>query len=251
MRALAITGIETAPMMLSIMSGSLIRETPPWARMSAGTRSRAMTATAPASSAILACSAVTTSMMTPPLSISAMPRLTRVVPVALVPLCWSAAGVLPVDGVVLTMSCFPVFWGWDGAATQGRPTTRECTTGSTSGPTSDGREVLRRLVVELHGVGQGCVAGEVEHPDGPLAAHPAYVGHRVVVETPGELHPRARRVEARQDVLAEDGRAQVVDGLGRQGEVEGLGQVVLGELAGVAVLGRRLERPGRRVGEQE
>ena len=81
MRALAITGIETASMMPSIMSGSLIRETPPWARMSAGTRSSAITATAPASSAILACSAVTTSMMTPPLSISAMPRLTREVPV--------------------------------------------------------------------------------------------------------------------------------------------------------------------------
>src|SRR4051812_20857754 len=67
-------------MMPSIMSGSLIRATPPCTRMSAGTRSRAMTATAPASSAILACSAVTTSMMTPPLSISAMPRLTRAVP---------------------------------------------------------------------------------------------------------------------------------------------------------------------------
>ena len=49
--------------------------------MSAGTRSSAITATAPASSAILACSAVTTSMITPPLSISAIPRLTRVVPV--------------------------------------------------------------------------------------------------------------------------------------------------------------------------
>ena len=67
-------------MMPSIMSGSLIRDTPPCARMSAGTRSSAITATAPASSAILACSAVTTSMMTPPLSISAMPRLTRAVP---------------------------------------------------------------------------------------------------------------------------------------------------------------------------
>ena len=82
MRALAITGIETVSMMPSIMSGSLIRETPPWARMSAGTRSRAITATAPASSAIFACSAVTTSMITPPLSISAMPRLTREVPVS-------------------------------------------------------------------------------------------------------------------------------------------------------------------------
>ena len=68
-------------MMPSIMSGSDIRDTPPWARMSAGTRSSAITATAPASSAIFACSGVTTSMITPPLSISAMPRLTRAVPV--------------------------------------------------------------------------------------------------------------------------------------------------------------------------
>src|SRR5687768_4421953 len=75
------TGMETASMIPSIMSGSDIRDTPPWARMSAGTRSRAITATAPASSAIFACSAVTTSMITPPLSISAMPRLTAEVPV--------------------------------------------------------------------------------------------------------------------------------------------------------------------------
>ena len=66
------------------MSGSLVRDTPPCARMSAGTRSSAITATAPASSAILACSGVTTSMITPPLSISAIPRLTRAVPVRLV-----------------------------------------------------------------------------------------------------------------------------------------------------------------------
>src|SRR3954468_20795915 len=82
MRALAITGTVTAALMPSIMSGSLMRATPPCTRMSAGTRSRAMTADAPASSAILACSGVTTSMMTPPLSISASPRLTRKVPVA-------------------------------------------------------------------------------------------------------------------------------------------------------------------------
>ncbi len=91
MRALAMTGIETAAMIPSIMSGSLIRETPPSARMSAGTRSSAITATAPASSAILAWSGVTTSMITPPLSISAMPRLTRAVPVAGTALDWSGA----------------------------------------------------------------------------------------------------------------------------------------------------------------
>ena len=58
-----------------------MRATPPSRRMSAGTRSRAITAQAPASSAILACSAVTTSMMTPPFNISARPRLTGNVPV--------------------------------------------------------------------------------------------------------------------------------------------------------------------------
>ncbi len=59
-----------------------MRATPPSARMSAGTRSSAITATAPASSAIRACSAVVTSMITPPLSISARPLLTRIVPVS-------------------------------------------------------------------------------------------------------------------------------------------------------------------------
>ncbi len=98
MRALAMTGIDTAEMIPSIMSGSLIRATPPCERMSAGTRSSAITATAPAASAIVACSEVTTSMMTPPLSISAMPRLTRVVPVVAVgslivlSCLWSYAG---------------------------------------------------------------------------------------------------------------------------------------------------------------
>src|SRR5215813_12622660 len=59
-----------------------MRATPPSRRMSAGTRSSAITATAPASSAIFACSALTTSMITPPLSISARPLLTRIVPVS-------------------------------------------------------------------------------------------------------------------------------------------------------------------------
>ena len=54
-----------------------MRATPPSRRMSAGTRSSAITAQAPASSAIRAWSGVTTSMITPPLSISANPALTR------------------------------------------------------------------------------------------------------------------------------------------------------------------------------
>lgn len=91
------TGMETALMMPSIMSGSDIRATPPSLRISAGTRSRAMTATAPASSAIFASSGVTTSMITPPLSCSAIPRLTRAVPVSG---CWGVVGVL--DTVDLT-----------------------------------------------------------------------------------------------------------------------------------------------------
>ena len=75
------TGTVTAALIASIIAGSLMRATPPSRRMSAGTRSSAITATAPASSAIFACSGVTTSMITPPLSISASPRLTRSVPV--------------------------------------------------------------------------------------------------------------------------------------------------------------------------
>src|SRR5437763_715550 len=81
MRALAMTGIVTVLWMPSISAGSLIRATPPSRRMSAGTRSSAITATAPASSAIFAWAASTTSMITPPLSISASPRFTRNVPV--------------------------------------------------------------------------------------------------------------------------------------------------------------------------
>src|SRR5919197_3860374 len=82
MRAFAITGMVTASWISRILSGSAMRATPPSARMSAGTRSSAITATAPASSAMLACSAVVTSMITPPLSISARPDLTRIVPVS-------------------------------------------------------------------------------------------------------------------------------------------------------------------------
>ena len=80
MRHFAMTGIETAAWISLIRCGSDMRATPPSLRMSAGTRSSAMTAHAPASSAIEACSASTTSMITPPFSISASPVLTLVVP---------------------------------------------------------------------------------------------------------------------------------------------------------------------------
>ena len=57
-----------------IILGSLIRDTPPAARISAGIRSNAITAHAPAASAIRACSGVVTSIITPPLSICAKLR---------------------------------------------------------------------------------------------------------------------------------------------------------------------------------
>jgi hypothetical protein len=81
MRHFAMTGIDTAAMIDSIIDGSAIRATPPSRRMSDGTRSRAITATAPASSAMRACATSVTSMMTPPFSISASPVLTAPVPV--------------------------------------------------------------------------------------------------------------------------------------------------------------------------
>src|SRR6187551_2623036 len=54
--------------------------------MSAGTRSSAMTAQAPACSAIFACSGVTTSMITPPFNISARPVLTLKVARSAIPI---------------------------------------------------------------------------------------------------------------------------------------------------------------------
>src|SRR5215472_12049783 len=82
MRHFAMTGMVTASWIWRIIPGSDMRATPPSRRMSAGTRSSAITAHAPASSAIFACSASTTSMITPPLSISARPLLTRIVPIS-------------------------------------------------------------------------------------------------------------------------------------------------------------------------
>src|SRR4029453_16219111 len=73
MRHLAMTGMLTASLISPISFGSLIRATPPYLRMSLGTRSSAITATAPASSATRAWSAVTTSMITPPASMRASP----------------------------------------------------------------------------------------------------------------------------------------------------------------------------------
>ena len=74
-RHLAMTGMLTAALISSISFGSDMRATPPNLRMSDGTRSSAITATAPASWAMRAWSAVTTSMITPPESMRASPTL--------------------------------------------------------------------------------------------------------------------------------------------------------------------------------
>src|SRR5713226_3689997 len=86
------TGIVTVCWISLIFFTGDIRATPPSLRMSAGTRSSAMTETAPASSAIFACSALVTSMITPPLSISARPVLTRSVPTSAITLIVRLAG---------------------------------------------------------------------------------------------------------------------------------------------------------------
>ena len=70
--AVAVMNLEAVP--------ADIRKRGGVARMSAGTASRFITATAPTSSAIRACSRFTTSMMTPPFCIFAKPRLTSSVP---------------------------------------------------------------------------------------------------------------------------------------------------------------------------
>src|SRR5436190_19363000 len=63
--------------------------------MSEGTRSRAITATAPASSATFASSGVTTSMITPPFSISARPVFSRNVARSGMPLILKRGGRWP------------------------------------------------------------------------------------------------------------------------------------------------------------
>src|SRR5579871_27041 len=77
MRHFAITGIDTDAIISRIFFGDAMRATPPSARICAGTRSSAITATAPARSAISACLASVTSIITPPLSISARPVFRR------------------------------------------------------------------------------------------------------------------------------------------------------------------------------
>src|SRR3954447_26242375 len=262
MRALAITGIETAWMIPSIMSGSLIRAMPPWARMSAGTRSSAMTATAPASSAILACSGVTTSMMTPPLSCSAMPRLTASLPVTVL------------AGRVLSAPVAAEVWGCSvlGAATGcclGMSTTE-------SGPRGP-RSIVRRsgarptgppcaaghtaeAVVDVEVPRQGAAGVQPEQPGQPAPAQLPGVADGVVVEPPGQHHSRRgagqvraqRRRDARQVLgqVPQLATEQVLGGLavavprraGVPGEGDEVGRPALPHRAG-ALARQLLARP--------
>src|SRR5687767_13608669 len=201
MRALAITGMETAPMMPSIMSGSLIREMPPSARMSAGTRSSAMTATAPASSAILACSGVTTSMITPPLSCSAMPRLTRSVPVPVEEVL-SGVSMCGVSPGVATGCCLndrrKVGAPWYGRSAPLIP-----------GTVQAGSDAVGTFV-DVEEAGQRMGGVQPQEPGQPAAAQRLQVPHRVVVEPPGEAHSGGRAGEVGQQ------RRRDARGIGRQ-----------------------------------
>ena len=188
-------------MMPSIMSGSLIRETPPWARMSAGTRSSAITATAPASSAILACSAVTTSMITPPLSISAMPRFTPSVPVPV------GAGLGDAGGRHC-LACLRL----PGGRGRPHPKSRGCAPAyvppgraQPAAAVSPAREPVRGYVVQVDGVQLGGPPREPQpaHP-APRRAAPARRRPRRCgtggPARPGRSRGRARRPAARRRV---------------------------------------------------
>src|SRR5262245_25152637 len=177
MRALAITGMETALMIPSTMSGSDIRDTPPWARMSAGTRSSAITATAPASSAIFACSGVTTSMITPPLSISAIPRLTRAVPVTWVGTDSDTSSSSTPPGVPANRT-LPI--PGPGTACEAAHTLPAGLGGGAEWRLSKG------WLVDVEEARRRVSTGQPEQPDQQAAAHREGVAHQVGVQMTGQ-----------------------------------------------------------------
>src|SRR6185312_4405036 len=268
-RPLAITGMDTARMIFSIMSGSLILATPPWVRMSAGTRSSAITATAPASSAIFAWSAVTTSMITPPLSMSAMPRLTRAVPVAAAALPSRAPGMLAAlltDTINLTDS----FGGLTPMVGAHRPT-YPAARGAAPGWSGDlpgrvpaagevehvGPAALRppghERIIDLEELRQRRAPGQPEHADQPAAARGAGDGHRVVVEPARQEHLVGRGLQLGEQLVPP---AQLSQGGAEAGLAERRaqrpGQVALGQLVRLTggprvVCGPGQQQAGRRV----
>src|SRR5579875_894625 len=210
-RHLAMTGIDTAAMMPSIMSGSLILATPPWARMSAGTLSRAITATAPASSAILAWSGVTTSMMTPPLSISAIPRLTRAVPVTVPP---------PASGPIASAP-----------ADAGRPAERRSNRPASTGLSGSFERSVPAVAV-------AATAGPLERGEAGsgTVAERSWLAAELTVDT--------RKPRLLRDVLTHNGRsAGSLAGWARQAAVPGNGRVVDLEELGEAGVAGQAEQP--------
>src|SRR5207237_758661 len=95
--------METVAIISRIIFGEAILATPPSARIIAGTRSSAITAAAPASSATRACAALMTSMITPPFSISAKPVFSRSSPDPVAPLLSGIKNLLapPMQGFLL------------------------------------------------------------------------------------------------------------------------------------------------------
>src|SRR6266513_1513664 len=269
-RHLAITGMDTARMIISIMSGSLILATPPWARMSAGTRSSAITATAPASSAIFAWSAVTTSMITPTLSMSAMPRLTRAVPVAAAALPSRAPGMLAAlltDTINLTDSLgglismvgarrptYPARPRRAGPAGSGHlpgcvPAAGEVEHVGPAALRSPGHD----RIVDLEELRQRRAPGQPEHADQPAAARVAGDGHRVIVEPARQEHLVGGGLQLGKQLAApaQLGQGGVETGLAQR-RPQRPGQVALGQLVRLTggpgvVRGPGQQQAGRRV----
>src|SRR5215831_6158603 len=260
MRHFAMTGIETAAMIPSIMSGSLIRATPPCTLMSAGTRSRAMTATAPASSAIFACSAVTTSMITPPLSMSAMPRLTRAVPVTAMFAVPAAAAASPARAALLTDTMNltrSLLWlcsmvGAPGPPLRPVPPPPGAAPGSghlprcvpTAGEVGHVRPDAFRAaghdrIVDLEELRQRRTARQPEQADQPAAARGPGDSHCVVVELARQEHLMGGRLQLSEQFVAPSQRGQRgPEARLAQRRPQRPGQIALGQLV------RRTGGPG-------
>src|SRR5215469_113062 len=216
--------------------------------MSAGTRSSAITATAPASSAIFACSAVTTSMITPPLSMSAMPRLTRWVPV------WWVSEVPTTDtGLPYLLSRD----GDNGLRLHGRRTP-ECLNSQSA------REVRHVSALLVHLAGRDRVvyfekfrhrsaARQPEHAHQPAPPGGDRGDDRVVVELAGHEHLMSGRFQFGDDLVGPVLR-YAVPAVQERPEIrpdehgaQGAGQLTLGQfppgLGGPGVV--------REVGEQQ
>src|SRR5439155_4985286 len=138
------------------------------------------------------------SMITPPLSISAMPRLTRAV---------------PVTGVSDTIRSYP---GRPPAPTANRQPVAWLVAGPAT-PLRSRRRVEHR-VVDVEVLRRRVPPGQPEQPDQRAAAHRQRVAYRVVVHLPGQRDPPA-------------GLDDAVERLGHRYLPQLPGEVVLGQLA--------------------